>query len=112
MIYLTSPYSHPDPLVMRRRFEIARDATAFLLKRGQIIYSPIVHCHPLAEAHELPRDFAFWQRYNFGILRHCETFTILAIEGWRESEGVKGEWAMAEELSIPIRQMEVEPWHI
>jgi Domain of unknown function (DUF1937). len=47
MIYLASPYSHPDPLVREARFDAACRAMADLVHAGQIVFSPIVHGHPL-----------------------------------------------------------------
>ncbi len=95
MIYLASPYSHPDPLIMKTRFLMAEQATAFMLKVGKFVYSPIVHCHELAAKYSLPTDFDFWQRYNRDMIRRCSTFAILDIAGWRESKGVKGEFEFA-----------------
>jgi hypothetical protein len=41
VIYLVSPYSHPDPLVREERFQAACEATADLIRSGAIVYSPI-----------------------------------------------------------------------
>ena len=63
MIYLASPYSHPDPAVRERRFRAACSAAAFLLQAGHAVFSPIAHGHVLAE-HGLPTDWSFWQRFD------------------------------------------------
>lgn len=102
MIYLASPYSHPDPLVMKTRFLLAEQCTAALLKRKAWVYSPVVHCHELAAKYQLPTDFAYWQEYNIAMIKRCESFVILAIPGWEESKGVNGEISVARMLGMPI----------
>ena len=55
MIYLCSPYAHPDPAVREQRFDAACVTTAKLLLGGDLVYSPVVHGHPLVR-HGLPTD--------------------------------------------------------
>lgn len=100
MIYLASPYSHPDPLVMRTRFLIAEQVTAQLLASKRFVYSPIVHCHELAQKFTLPTDFQFWKDYNFDFLRRADDFLILKIDGWETSKGVAAERSLADMLNI------------
>jgi hypothetical protein len=49
MIYVISPYSHPDLAVRQRRFDAACRAAAALARDGHLVISPIVHGHPLVE---------------------------------------------------------------
>jgi Domain of unknown function (DUF1937) len=49
MIYLASPYSHPDATVRESRFRAACQAVVALLLTGEVVFAPIVHCHPLVE---------------------------------------------------------------
>ena len=79
MLYLASPYSDPDPLIMKTRFLLAEQVTARLLQREIWVYSPIVHCHELALKYELPTDFTFWRAYNFAMLRHADELFVLKI---------------------------------
>ena len=60
MIYLASPYSHPDATVREARFQAACRATASLIRAGHEVFSPIAHSHPLA-AFGLPTDWSFWE---------------------------------------------------
>lgn len=48
LIYLASPYNHPDEKVRIERFKEIVKISARLMKRGWIVYSPIVHNHPIA----------------------------------------------------------------
>lgn len=102
MIYLASPYTHPDPLIMKTRFLLAEQCTAAMLFEGHFVYSPIVHCHEIAQKYSLPSDFSFWKTYNFDMLRRADKFYILDIPGWAESKGVMAERTLAAEIGFYI----------
>lgn len=101
MIYLASPYTHANPLVMERRFHCAAQATAFLMKDGATIFCPIVHCHYLACHFDMPKDFDYWKEYNLKMLALAERLLVLTMDGWKESKGVSAEITFASENSIP-----------
>lgn len=102
LIYLGSPYTHKDTDVMQKRFELVAEVTARLLNKGHIIYCPIAHCHPIAEMYDLPRDSDFWYKHNITVLRHCQALWILALDGYKESTGLKREIVFAEQARIPV----------
>lgn len=102
MIYLASPYSHPDLLIMKTRFLIAEQVVAKMLQARRHVYSPIVHCHELAQKYELPTDFAFWKSYNFDFLRRADSLVVLQIKGWEESKGVTAELDFARTVGIDV----------
>ena len=116
MIYLASPYSHSDILIMKTRFLLAEEITAQLIMAGKFVYSPIVHCHELAQKFELPKDFVYWRRYNIDMLRRADQMYILDIPGWDESQGVKFELQIAVEIGIEVfmvnQKGEVKPWFV
>lgn len=103
MIYLASPYSHPDPVIKKTRFLIAQEATANLIRAGHFVWSPIVQNHEMAIRHTLPDDAQFWKDYNFNFIRRCDGILVLDIEGWRESKGVIMEIDMANYIGLPIQ---------
>ena len=105
MIYMASPYSHPDPAVRQWRFDAACRAAARMVRAGMFIFAPIVHSHPLT-LYGLPGDWEFWQRYDRAHLERCDQFMVLALEGWRESRGVQAEMAIARELGMPVRMID------
>ena len=107
MIYLASPYSHPDPHVSRQRFELACRAAAQLIRDGKPTFSPIVHSHPLVRF-GLPTDWEFWQRNDREHMRCCHQVVVLTLEGWRESRGVQAEIDLAIDMDLPIRYLSVE----
>jgi hypothetical protein len=101
--YLASPYSDPDPDVREFRYIGAAEAAGRLIKRGMIVYSPIVHGHPLAVWERLPTDWAFWRRQQLPFLRASKEVIVLTLSGWDISIGVKAEIRMARRWGIPVR---------
>jgi len=102
-IYLASPYTHPRATVRHDRYLKVRETTATLLKKEIHVYSPIVHCHDLAVAHNLPKEFDFWCKYNKAMLSEAVALWVLQIPGWEDSKGVKWEIMQAHKLNIPVK---------
>lgn len=101
-IYLASPYSSGDSKIMHARADAAMAFTAHHLSEGFHIYSPIVHCHEMANRFDLPRDFDFWMTYNYAMLAKASQLWVLALDGWDASRGVLAEIEMATKLSIQV----------
>ena len=104
LIYLASPYSHPDPAVRQQRYEQACEATAALIRQGYLVYSPIVHSHPLV-SHGLPTDWGYWQQMDTRMIKACDALVVLLLKGWDSSKGVTCEICMATLLEMPVH------WH-
>lgn len=102
MIYLASPYSHSDPVVREERFLITCQATAEMLRAGVVVFSPIVHSHPLV-AFGLPTEWSSWERIDYAYLERCDEVVVLMLDGWDRSVGVLAEIAVARELGKPVR---------
>ncbi|MSQ96815.1 MAG: DUF1937 family protein [Gemmataceae bacterium] len=105
MIYLASPYSHPDPAVRAQRFREACRAAAALVQAGRVVFAPVVHSHPLVEF-GVPTDWAFWQQTDQRFLEQCDEVVILMLDGWRESVGVEAEIEIARAFGKPTRFLE------
>ena len=90
LMYLASPYSHPDQAVRELRFRQAAQAAAYLMSRGLMIFSPIAHTHPIAEF-GLPKGWDFWRPYDELFMDACRGIVVLMLDGWRESTGVRAE---------------------
>ncbi len=108
MLYLASPYTHGEPRVRQERFEAACRATADLVRAGHVVFSPIVHGHPLVRFN-LPSDWEYWRDFDVEYLRHCSELLVLRLDGWRESRGVQTEIDLAIELGLPIRYLDPLP---
>jgi hypothetical protein len=104
MIYLASPYSHPDQAVRQQRFEQVCRAAAVLLRQGEIVFSPVVHSHPIA-ACGLPTDWRFWQRFDRQLLERCDELVVLMLPGWQWSAGIQAELRIAGQCSKPVRYL-------
>lgn len=102
MIYLATPYSHPDIAVMESRFDMACRIAGRLMADGEIVFSPIAHTHPIAVRCELPRGSDYWNIYDREMLRAADKLVVVMMDGWRESKGIAGEIEIACELGIPV----------
>lgn len=102
MIYLASPYSHPDPAVRQARFDAACRAAAELIRRGYVVFSPIAHSHCIAQ-HGLPLNWGYWERHDRRFLAACDELWVLQLDGWEHSRGVQAEIAIAKEMGKPVR---------
>ena len=92
-VYIASPYSHQSSRVRRHRYVEVREYAAKLLQAKTWCYSPIVHCHPMANFHDLPTDAKYWEDYNHTMMLAASGLHVLTLPGWRESVGVQGEIA-------------------
>ena len=106
LVYLAGPYSHPSPTVRQRRFEALNLAAGNLMRSGVLVFSPISHSHPIAEAGELPLGWDFWEQFDRAHLSNCHKVIVLMLDGWRDSKGVAAEIAIAEEMGLPVEFME------
>ncbi len=102
MIYLASPYAHPDPAVMQERFHKVAELTATLIKQGAVIYSPIAHNHYLACNFDMPRTWDFWQLLDLPMLDLAEQLDVYMLDGWEQSKGLAAEIVHATATGKPI----------
>jgi nucleoside 2-deoxyribosyltransferase len=103
LVYIASPYSHPDPKVKEQRYEQACKAAAWYMDLGFQVFCPIAHSHPIETiGMGSIRNEAFWLHQDFAILRHCDRLVVLTIDGWRESQGVAREIEFACVNKIPV----------
>ena len=91
MIYVASPYSHIDYVVRDLRYQETQSYVAQLFEKKLWAFSPIVHCHALAHAFDLPTDAEYWKEYNLHMLARADELHVLQLTGWKESEGVRNE---------------------
>jgi hypothetical protein len=101
MIYLASPYTHPDPDVRQARFEAACRAAACLIRSGKTVFSPVAHSHAICR-YGLPVDWRFWERHDRCYLEACDEVVVLMLDGWEKSVGVEAEVAIARFLGKPV----------
>ena len=102
MIYIASPYSHKNEHIMQERYEAVCSFCAQATLRRDFVFSPIVHWHPIAQEHLLPRDAAWWSLYNEHMLKLANQLWVLRLDGWMESEGILREVKFAKANAIRI----------
>lgn len=107
MIYLATPYSDHDPAVMEARFDQACAIAGALMAKGEIVFSPIAYTHHIAVRCSLPRGWGYWERYDREMIVRAAKVVVVKIAGWQESQGIRGEIAIAREFGIPIEFMEI-----
>ena len=108
MVYVASPYTHPDPLVREIRMLLVEQYVVRKVKNspGEFYYSPIVYAHALGNRYELPKEVNFWHGFNLPSLMIAERIEILMLPGWKESKGVSWEIDEALELNKEIKYVE------
>lgn len=102
LVYLASPYSHPEAHIREFRFDAACKATVALIRQGHNVFSPIVHSHPLV-AHGMGGAWSDWIKIDHDWISRCDEVVVLCLEGWTESVGVRAEIEYAKSIGKPVR---------
>jgi hypothetical protein len=107
LIYLASPYSHRYDYIRQRRFEDVSRVAAKLMERGNLVFCPIAHSHPI-ETLGLPKRMPgdWWLKQDFAVLKHCDEVQVLKLKGWDKSYGVQKEIEFAKKNKIPVTYIE------
>jgi hypothetical protein len=108
LIYLASPYSHPEEAVREARFVDACMAAGALMAAGLHVFSPIAHTHPIAVRCDLPTGWDFWEAQDTAYLNACAGVIVLMLPGWIDSKGIMGEVAIANARGIPVRHYSLD----
>lgn len=107
LIYLASPHSHKSDIVRHRRALHASMAFFRLVQAGNRVFCPIAMSHLGAEMgymlgeSEMSR-YSHWQDLDEHMIKVCDLFAILQIEGWNISTGIDLEWGLARQLEKPV----------
>jgi hypothetical protein len=113
ILYVASPYSHPDPKVQHGRFVDVCRATAHLINQGWLAYSPISQTVPVAEYGAPGKTtWADWESYDRRFLKRCMGLAVLKLDGWRESVGVQAEIAYAKELGLLLYSIDPQTFEV
>lgn len=108
LVYLATPYTHSDPKVRRRRYQIVTKVTIEFLKKGIFVFSPITYNHPMGRKCGLPVEWKFWRPYDLAFLERCTELFVLKLDGYVESTGVQAEIRHARKMGIPITYLTLE----
>ena len=92
LYYLGQPYSHKNPDVMHQRFIDGCKAEAQLVLQGFHIYGPIPETVSVATYGKLEgTGWLQWREQDLDKLNRCDVLLILLLEGWQDSQGLRGE---------------------
>lgn len=113
LIYLASPYSHPDREVRHARFAQVSQAQAYLTAMGYHIFGPITESHTVQqEAAELGIEMSggwdFWKDHDELMLQKCDELWVLQLDGWDKSVGVLAEIDYAHSRGMPVQYITYE----
>lgn len=108
MIYLAVPYTHSDPNVIEERFQRVTKVAGKLLGNGEVVFSPITHCHEITKLHNLPTNWEWWMKIDREYLSKCKVLYILTLDGWENSKGVNAEINLAKEFGLDILLIDEE----
>jgi len=112
--YLASPYQNPDHPTDRQyceaRFDEACIAAAKMMAKGQHIFCPIAHSHPIASwlRDDLRASHKFWLAQDFALLAMADLLLVLQLHQWERSYGVAQEIAFARDNGIPVEYLDPE----
>jgi hypothetical protein len=106
IIYLASPYSHPDDKKREENFEKISEIAADLCSEGHVAFSPITYGHTLVGFKSMPTDWVFWQNFCLTFLNKCDELHVCKMEGWNHSRGVAEEIEYAVKNGIEIRYID------
>jgi hypothetical protein len=102
MIYLASPYAHPDPKVRKLRVKNITAVARQMIMRGDPVFSPVVYTSQFKIKEFQHED---WLRFDFYFLSISARMLVVPMQGWRESKGIAEEMAYCEANSIPWEMM-------
>jgi hypothetical protein len=94
--YLATPYTkYPDGI--DAAYEMACRAAAECFREGLLVFSPMVHCHPIAKLSGMSGGYEFWKRYNEAMMAAAVGLMVVKMNGWEESAGIAAEieWFMS-----------------
>jgi len=108
IVFISSPYSHPDDEIRESNFKIVSKLAADLNSQGTVAVSPITYGHTLLQFKEMPSNWEFWKEFCLTFLEKSHELIVYKMPGWENSRGMKEEIEFAKKLNIPITYMEYQ----
>lgn len=110
LIYLASPFSHPQLSVRKHRRLAAAGILAYYSNTESDIslYSSIVHWGYVEEYYSVPIHFDYWKHHDFFMISKSNALWVLPIAGWKHSHGVQQEIEYATDLNKPVQYIQMK----
>lgn len=103
VIYVASPYSHEDPLIVEENFKKVSEISSKIVANGDVAISPITYGHTLIQFTPMRPDWEFWTSFCLSLLLKCDKILVCdTMEGWERSKGVEAEISFARDHNIEI----------
>jgi uncharacterized protein YdaT len=103
LIYIACPFWNDQDSVRDYRRKKAIDYSTVLIKKGYLVYSPLIYTERFAK--DKTKE-GYWIKHGIKMVEVCNEMRVLCLEGWQESKGVQGEIEKAKELNIKIKYIE------
>jgi|ERR1044071_3741682 hypothetical protein len=105
LIYLASPYTHPNKKIMKTRWIKVCKLSAKLLKKGIHNICPIASSEPIARyGHLYSTLWKDWEALDTNYLKRCDEIYISVLDReWYKSIGMRAELEYALANNIPAR---------
>lgn len=106
LVYLASPYSHPDSDVKLQRYKLTTKLSATIMQiyEDVLIFNPITHTHNIAVLGGFSGGWERWAEFDLRIIDACDELWVHTMVGWQESIGVSAEIEYARKIDIPVRK--------
>lgn len=104
-VYLASPYSHDDEVVMMdREYDVTNAAAKLMEKHRVSFFLPITQSAAMKRFNpKLGTSFEAWKDIDLNEIRLRDEVWVLMLDGWDKSIGVLAEIEYAKELDKPIK---------
>jgi hypothetical protein len=104
MIYIASPYTHREQRIRVQRFNQTVALVAALQVRHprKILFSPIIHCHPIDRAQAGKMDYTFWINWSSELLDRADSMWVLCMPDWKTSRGIQAEIMQCSAAGKPV----------
>lgn len=102
LIYMASPFRHPQIVVREQRYKEACEAAAILLLLGRKVFAPIPYTYQFIDFGCPEDDWEFYKPLDFALVRRSTSLCVLQLDGWDVSNGVKEEMFAATAVGIPV----------
>jgi len=111
LIYLASPYSHPDDEVREDNYIVVSNIAADMVSNGYVVFSPISYGHNLLGFKNMPSNWEFWFNFCVAFLLRCDKLVVCKMPGWDNSIGVKEEIEIARNCGIEVEYIETDKYY-
>jgi len=100
LVYFATPYTHPEPQIVMKRFvEVSQITAQVLLEVPEIVpFTPIGYTHQFGHLEGID----WLDRVDYRMLKACDASIFIQMQGWSKSEGMLKEKRFCQQNGIPL----------